>query len=170
MLDKGLTLKTELTAARLRELLHYDPETGHFTHLVSRGKAIKGERPTGISDDGYMRVMVDGRKYQLHRLAWLYVTGSHPAQQIDHRNRVRHDNRFSNLREALPVQNSQNLTVRATNPSGFLGVSRHGKKWRAAIAIHGRRKHLGRFHTPQQASEAYLSAKAALHPFAAAAP
>ena len=93
---------TELTAARLRKMLHYDPETGVFTRLWTGNV-------TGCPDaKGYLRIAADGRSYRAHRLAVLYMTGAWPSEQIDHINQVRTDNRWSNLRPATNGENGAN--------------------------------------------------------------
>ena len=166
MLVKELTLKKELTAERLRALMHYDSGTGEFHWIVNISNVKAGSFVgTQSKDDGYIRTSISGKRYLLHRLAWLYVNGGWPSKQIDHINGNRSDNRFSNLREASNAQNCQNIVVRPTNPSGFLGVSRHENKWRAAISVDGKRRHLGRFDTPEAAFAAYSKAKADLHTF-----
>jgi hypothetical protein len=143
-----------LTAERLRELLSYNPETGEFTWRVGQraGKvagSIKGRW-------GYILVKIDQRTYRTHRVAWLYVTGSWPVDQIDHINGVRNDNRFSNLREATHAQNSCNRAARQRElPRGVYRGDRPGT-YKAKI----NKIFLGSFATPEEAHAAY--AKAAL--------
>lgn len=165
MLDKGLTLKPELTAARLRELLHYDPETGLFKRRHGRrAGAIAGSRNPS---HGYIIVRVDGREYRAHRLAWLYVNGCWPVEQVDHRDGDRQNNAFSNLRECNNAENSQNRRRRSDNASGFVGVTwdRQVCRWRSQIKKAGRNVCLGFFDDPARAHSAYLHAKASLHEF-----
>lgn len=165
VLTKGLTLKTELTAARLRELLHYDPETGIFIRArgCRAGKATGAMRPP----KNYLYISVNGASYSAHRLAWMYVTGAWPKDQIDHRDGDRANNAFTNLRECGNAENSQNRGIRSDNASGFVGVTwdRKRKAWRSQIKKSGRNYFLGWFATPSAASEAYLLAKADLHKF-----
>jgi len=127
-----------ISQARLKELMHYDPETGVFARLAThRG-------PTGTrapSNRGYLRIMLDGRRYQLHRLAFLYMTGEWPQDQVDHINRDRADNRWSNLRDVSNKENCKNQGVRKANTSGVTGVSFHEgtQQWRVQIGT----EHIG---------------------------
>lgn len=156
-----------LTQMRLKELLLYDPETGVFTWLSKPNRSIRMGDVAGCMASGYRQIKIDGRLYRAHRLAWLYVHGKWPADQIDHINGVRDDNRIVNLREATQSQNQQNRTANANNTSGFPGVcwSKQKRKWRSQIKLASRNKYLGIFDTPVAAHAAYLAAKAELHTF-----
>jgi hypothetical protein len=107
--------------------------------------------------------MIRGRRFQAHRLAWLYVYGEWPNGAIDHINRDPGDNRISNLRLATPTQNNANRARPACNTSGVKGVSWIGKsrKWQAQITVHGRQKYLGRFSEKDLAVQAYRKAASA---------
>lgn len=157
-----------ITLSRLKELLHYCQETGLFVRLVSTSSNAKvGDVAGRKHSRGYWHIGIDGKDYLAHRLAWLYMTGAWPTNQIDHINGVRDDNRISNLRGATNAENQQNTALRDDNTSGFMGVSwfRERGKWHARITIAGKDKHLGYFDTPEDAHEAYLTAKAAHHRF-----
>lgn len=156
-----------LTQSRLKELLHYCPVTGVFTWIVARQRARCGDAAGRINHDGYRQIGIDGKRYSTHRLAWLYMTGEWPERQIDHRNGVRDDNRWSNLREATNAENGQNRGVRSNSTSGFMGVTWSKKlgMWQAQIGIAGRVKYLGYFTTQEDAHAAYLAAKAKHHQF-----
>lgn len=158
--------KPILDAERVRQVFHYDPETGLFTRI---GGSIwkphhKGSVPVGRkpSPSGYISLTMDGQSYPAHRLAFVYMTGRQPADQIDHINGIRHDNRWCNLREATAKQNSENCGLRKGTHSGFRGVYPAGNgKWIARIGDAGVRHYLGIHDTPEQASEAYKAARAA---------
>jgi len=158
-----------LTQSRLKELLHYDPETGVFTRRVdvtynARAGDVAGTQMTV----GYLSVGLDGCRYSCHRLAWLYMHGVWPSTHIDHIDGVRTNNRIVNLREANDAQNHQNRrAARKDSKSGLLGVSwhQHSRGWAACITTGGKSRHLGVFDTPELAHEAYLRAKHALHEF-----
>lgn len=159
--------KADLTAQRLRELLHYNPDTGLFT----RNKRISNSAPAGAivgcqNGNGYLRIRLDDVLYHSHRLAWLYTHGRWPQFFIDHINGVRSDNRLCNLRDVTQVTNMQNLrSARRSSRSGVLGIHyyRQTNRWQARIRIHGKAKSLGYFATKEEAGAAYLAAKRLLH-------
>ena len=167
-IDHG-RLGSKLTAERLREVLRYDPETGIFiwrVHLYWHRMAI-GDRAGHEKSVGYRYIGIEGYEYLEHRLAWLYVCGEWPEYEMDHRNGIRSDNRFLNLRQATKAQNGQNQKLRSTNSSGMTGVSwsKLHSKWVAYIMVNGKHKHLGLFSDLQGAGAAYLKAKQELHCF-----
>jgi hypothetical protein len=163
-----------LTAERLRELLHYNPDTGAFTRLkrcvVGRrsGGGKAGDRLGSQDDQGYLRIMVERVRYKAHRLAVLYVTGKWPAGEVDHINGARADNRWSNLRDVSKPHNLQNRSAANSNSStGLLGVHAQYSGgtcvWVAVINANRSRHYLGRFASPEDAHAAYLNAKRTLH-------
>jgi hypothetical protein len=153
-----------LTQARLKELLHYDPDTGLFTWLqpANRFSMVKsGDRAGALNARGYIHIKVEGKSYKAHRLAWLYVHGRWPEPAVDHINRDKADNRLCNLRQTNQLGNMQNKSAYRSNSSGYTGVSWHkqSQKWAAQIQYNGRNKHLGLFACPGQAHAAYLRAR-----------
>lgn len=160
--------QTSLTAERLRELLNYDPETGIFRWRVNRGN-IKAGTVTGClcKRRGYLLIGIDGIVHLAHRLAWLWMTGEWPSEQVDHRNGVRNDNRFANLREATHTENCHNLGKSKLNKSGYTGVFYWATRdvFIARIGLGGRSLFLGYFDTAEKARDVRLAAKARLHPF-----
>ncbi len=145
-----------LTAERLRELLHYDRITGLFTYRVTRGNRVAGS-VAGSLCDGYIHIKVDNVLHKAHRLAWLYMTGEWPVEEIDHEDRCRSNNVWYNLRPATKSQNQANRGRNVNNKSGFKGVHFHRLtgKWAAALTCGGARMHLGLFNTPEEAHEVY---------------
>ncbi len=85
--------------------------------------------------------------------------GYEPPHTIDHINRVRDDNRISNLRLATISQNTFNQPRR--KESAINGVSWHkvANKWRAYISVNGRFKHLGCYRDIDEAVAARLAAE-----------
>jgi len=163
-------MKTELTQARLKEILDYNPETGLFYRKISTSMRPRIGVAGGKCSRGYIRIKVDGEMYYGHRLAWLYMTGEWPKDQIDHVDGIKSNNRFHNLREANKSQNMQNQKkARSGNTSGLLGVGWHktAKKWRARIVVNGDVKSLGFFDCKFEAHGAYMDAKVKLHKYCA---
>ena len=160
---------SSLTHSRVKEILHYDEDSGQFLRKVAVGRNTKvGDVAGAVSGNGYVILSVDGAQVYGHRLAWFYTTGRWPERQIDHINGERTDNRICNLREASQGENNQNLTqLHRQNTSGFTGVSWHkaAKKWSAHINANKVRQYLGLFHTKEEAYAAYCSAKKRLHTF-----
>lgn len=156
-----------LTADTLRGLLHYDPDTGVFTWRVRRQAIQIGDVAGAFDDRGYARIKVRGRMYLAHRLAWLHVTGTWPAQSIDHINGVKGDNRIANLRDVSARMNAQNIRVpHPTRQHGrMLGTEwvSARKRWRAVIRANGKKTYLGIFSTEQAAHECYVDAKRLMH-------
>ena len=153
-----------ITQNRLRELAHYCPETGQFTHLQSKGRKKAGMPAGSLRRDGYVYAMFDGRRAMAHQFAWLYVTGEWPTQEIDHMDGNKANNAFANLRQVSRRANTENKrTAKRTSTTGLLGVVRHRDKFVAKIVHAGKRTHLGVFETPEAAHEAYVQAKRRLH-------
>lgn len=147
--------------ARLKELLHYDPETGVFTNLVSRGKALAGGIAGYIRPDGYRQVRLGMERYYAHRLAFLYMDGAMPPDHVDHINGNTADNSWGNLRLASRAVNTKNTKRRRTNISGVTGVrwAEARRKWRAWVTVDGVEHRLYYGDNPFMA--VYLRAKAA---------
>jgi len=153
----------------LKNALEYDSNTGVFVRLISgRGRNSRIGDVAGMVDkDGYIRISILGKKYQAHRLAWLYVYGKWPDMHIDHINGVREDNRIENLRDVDMTTNIQNLkkAMISNKSCGLLGVSfdANRKKFRAQIKYEGRKISIGMFDSPEDAHQAYLVKKRQLH-------
>ncbi len=149
-----------INVARLRELMTYDPETGEFMFVKRRGYRKAGEKAGSITAFGYWRIRIDGKEYPAHRLAWLYVHGVWPENDLDHINLDKLDNRMTNLRIATPAQNNANQPLTIRNSSGFKGATWHKRcqKWQAAIKVSGKNIHLGLFESAEAAHDAYIKA------------
>lgn len=151
-----------MTLDELRAALHYDAVTGQFWWLVARGCRPAGA-PAGKTDPrtGYVYIGVYGETYLAHRLAWFWMFGEWPRDQIDHKNRDKSDNRWHNLRAATAVDNSQNVPARGK----YKGVTWHkgAKRWMAQIRAQNTSHYLGLFDTAIEAHQAYASAAKKFH-------
>ncbi|MBV8474518.1 MAG: HNH endonuclease [Hyphomicrobiales bacterium] len=150
-----------VTAEILRERLHYDPSNVVFTWILPPkcGSVAAGD-VAGSMSKGYRTIMLDGRNYAAHRLAWLYVTGEWPSGDVDHVNLDKADNRLSNLRVATDSQNLANRRKNSNNTSGLKGVTWNKlcRKWLAQIVVNRKHKYLGVFDCPAAAHFAYVIA------------
>jgi hypothetical protein len=150
---------SEISQLELKEILRYNQDTGLF-YWNSPGVGRKNilTRPAGsLRLNGYVGICINQKAYYAHRLAWLYVTGLFPTNQIDHINHNRSDNRFINLREASNSTNGVNQSLSSNNKSGFNGVSwdKRRRKFISYIMKEGKSYYLGAFNAPEEASEAY---------------
>jgi len=154
-----------LTQSRLKELLHYDEETGIFTRKTKIGRYKLGSISGAKHNKGYVQIMIDGENYLAHRLAWFYVYGEFPKNQIDHINRIKTDNRIENLRQATSSQNGANKNKQINNSTGYTGVTfdKNRSKWMARIWVNNKVIHLGRFSSPIEANSAYVEASKIHH-------
>lgn len=147
-----------LTQFDIKQKLNYDQDTGIFTWInVKNPNAKNGDIAGSVNRNGYLYIGLYGKKYRAHRLAWLYVTGEWPEKQIDHKNGIKTDNRFINLREASNLKNTRNRVINTNNSSGYRGVSwsSHAEKWVVHVMSKGKRKNLGYFDTAEKASKAF---------------
>lgn len=161
-----------LTHARLKSLLHYDPQTGIFTWLWRAEAEFKTKNAhrtwnsryaglaAGVSTHSYRKISIDDRKYYAHRLAWFYVTGEWPAGLVDHENENGSDNRWENLRDATKRTNVANrLLPNKTNTTGFKGVTLHRDgRYIAQCSLEGGPRYLGIFDTAEKAHAVYARA------------
>lgn len=145
-----------LNQERIKELFEYDADTGDLIWKVSRGTRKKGSIAGCINSEGYLCVGVDGEVYHAHRIIWIYVYGFLPDKPtIDHINRVKTDNRISNLRAATLSENIVNREMQSNNTSGCRGVNwrKREQKWRVVISG----KHFGYFKNFNEAKNVWLA-------------
>lgn len=155
-------MRKKLTQEYLKECLTYDPETGIFTWNIRPLSHFKKEsiykawntnysrKEAGNinSDSGYRQIRIDNKKlYMAHRLAFLYMEGYFPENEVDHMDRVRSNNKWDNLREVSSKCNHQNCSLAKNNNSGICGVYWHkGRgKWRSYIVFSNKQVNLGYF-------------------------
>ena len=130
-------MNEELTLARLKEVLFYNPETGVFTWKVRPSKTSRrrvgdvagGMKVTGKSGLQHLYVGIDGKDFLATRLAWFYMTGTWPKGRISYKNDDQSDLRFSNL---LP-QNTMNGTDKSWAKTGRNGWTEYNDARRAAF-------------------------------------
>ena len=147
----------KLTQARLKTLLRYNKRTGLFFWKNPAGRVKPGTQVVCTDSNGYIMVRLDGRLYRAHRLAWLWVHGVFP-KLIDHKNRIKSDNRIANLRECSQHENVINRSLCKSNKTGYKGVSfdKQKKLYRACSSYKRQHIFLGYFKSPEEAYKMYL--------------
>jgi hypothetical protein len=147
----------KLKQATVRELLHYNPRTGQLHWQWWKRKWFKTEaahrrwntryatKQAFISKDthGYYQGRIFRIKYLAARIIFLYMKGYMP-KQVDHKNRKRTDDRWTNLRAANNLSNSHNRSLHSNNTSGHAGVQIIRGNHYAYIS-NGKRIRLGSF-------------------------
>jgi hypothetical protein len=162
----------------LRKLLRYEPDTGklfwlprdrEFFQTTNQFKTwniryADKEAFTAINCNSYFSGCLLGRGYLAHRVIWAMQVGEWPQSVLDHIDRNRLNNVWSNLRQATAYQNSVNKTSKVNSSSNYLGVSWHKdrQKWVAAIRSYGS-NYLGIFSSEIEAAKAYDAAARRLH-------
>ncbi len=137
-------------------LISYDPETGIFRWKINKCHVNIDDIAGHIAISGYNLIKIDQRKWPAHRLAFLIMEGKLPDNQVDHINKIRSDNRWSNLRHATHKQNHENRTVHDMRGIRF---EEDRGKWLSRIKHNGVSKNLGRFNCLQDAIDARRKAE-----------
>lgn len=146
-----------LTQEELKRHLDYDQYTGIFTWIVANCNRVrKGGIAGSVKKSGgksYISIMVNKKEYYAHRLAFLYMDGSLPEDEVDHISGNGLNNTWKNIREVSGQENRKNRRLQRNNKSGCVGVSwsNRDKKWYTQIGLHGKRKFLGSFVKKEEA-------------------
>lgn len=150
-----------LTQEYLKSILDYNPATGIFTWKYREGgykgwnTRFAGTIAGSENKNKYVHIGVNGVSCLAHRLAYLYMTGKLPSE-VDHKNHIRNDNRWCNLRASNGYINSRNQKLRNTNTSGHNGVywCKTKEKWYVRIGLNGKNLHGGYFEVKEDAIKA----------------
>jgi hypothetical protein len=123
-------------------------------HLLKPNRKHPGCYYFSFNSSGYFQVTRNCKKILFHHL----VIGKPPKGLVtDHLNRVRNDNRKSNLRHITPTQNLLNRAKFKNSNSKFHGVHfcKRDQKFKAQIKVNGKTKHIAQFPTELQAAKSY---------------
>ena len=151
-----------ITQIELQSIINYNENTGLFIWSVDRSKGTKAGALAGTLVKGYILISIKKKKYSAHRLAWLYMYGEFPKDQLDHINHDRADNRIDNLREVSNHDNRKNMGLDSRNTSGTTGVfwRKDRNRWSARIGVDGEFLSLGSFVKYSDAVDARKNAEA----------
>ena len=163
--------RTDISLDRLKELLTYDPIEGVFTWRVTNSnRSPAGSKAGSLRKRGDIGIRLDGVEYKAHRLAWLYVKGEWPVDQVDHEDLDPTNNHWGNLRLADNAQNNTNRRAQSNNKFGIKNVSYYPTSSRnpnrlqrrpyvAWTCVGGsRRKYVGSYETAEEAHAAAIEA------------
>lgn len=164
-------MDNSLTLQYLHSILIYNKNTGLFLwkYRDDVGKKWNNRNAGKVAGtknkNRHVTILINRIKYKAHRLAWFYVTGFWPKENIDHRDLNKSNNIWKNLREATHAQNSMNRKLQPNNLIGFKGVSWKADrdKWMSRIKKDRRQIFLGYFQTPEEAHNAYVVASKKYH-------
>lgn len=152
---------TEYIKNKIFTFLAYSPDNGKFFWVHNRPNGIRAGSLAGHRSGRYLAISLDGQDIYLHRLAFVFMTGDWPKNYVDHINRDKKDNRWSNLRDVDMTQNMYNASLRADNTSGRKGVAYVNRtgKWMSYIIYKSKQIHLGFFETFEDAVKARVEAE-----------
>lgn len=158
--------KNNLTDEYIRSILDYNSNTGEFIWKYRNDASPQwngqyaGKKAGSLEKSGYITIRINKVSFYAHRLAWLYVHGKWSENFVDHANGIKKDNKISNLRDAMRINNARNMKKHKICASGYKGVRIFNDKFQARISINYKRIHLGTFNTAEKAYKAYcISAK-----------
>jgi len=139
----------------LKKILHYESEIGIWTWLISLSKRIQIGQEAGTINltTGYRQIQIDKKIYSSSSLAWFYMTGEWPINEVDHADLNRLNDVWDNLRLASRSQNGLNKHVRKDSKLGVKGV--RYRKTKRKFQARFRDKHLGYFETLEEAKIVY---------------
>ena len=147
-----------------RKLFDYRDD-GCLIWRITKSKNVPAGRVAGTQyKNWYSQVRVDGILYMTHRIIWLWHHGYMPEGELDHINKMKHDNRIENLREVSHQCNLRNTGNHKDNKSGVKGVykSEGWSQWLAFIVLKNKQRKLGMHDSFDEAVLARLAAEQCL--------
>jgi hypothetical protein len=115
-----------ITQEYLKERLRYNPISGLFTWVIGNGAGVSaGSIITATDKAGYVITSFKGftvRNYKVHSLAFLHMLGYLPTA-VDHIDGIKHNNAWSNLREATSNQNNWNQSISTRSSTKIKGIT-----------------------------------------------
>lgn len=153
---------SEVTQELVKELFDY--KDGALYWKKSRQGALIGVIAGTPNQKGYLRTMVNGKRYTNHSLIFLYYHGYTPKRIVFFDSNSL-NTKIENLRDATYAQSFWNAKLRENNESGIKGVhwSRHTEKWKTCVTANGKQHNLGTYNNKFDAACVVISARNRLH-------
>src|SRR5208337_3881401 len=148
-----------LTLEYLKNILFYNEKTGFWIWINKTSKFSNinvGDRAGTLDEKGYIVITIKGKRYYAHVLAWFYMTGEWPKDEIDHRDLDKANNKWLNFRLSNRLQNCSHRLKNTNNTSGFKGVyfDKRANKLRVRITVNNELKCVGSFTNIIRAAQA----------------
>jgi hypothetical protein len=139
----------------LKEILDYNKDTGIFVWKQKLSRSQNEGDVAGYYDTrGYLTIKIKSSLFRGHRLAFYMTTGIDPGcLVVDHKDRNKSNNCFSNLRLANQSVNGHNQSKQC------IYMDKRTGRWRAAITINKVYRHIGMFANVFDALCAYYTVK-----------
>lgn len=167
------SFEQKISILELRRMVSLDAETGKLFWNRRCASDFNGANPARacntwnarfagkeafchMSGNGYLHGALHYQKVCAHRIVFALFYGHWPENTIDHINGVRTDNRPSNLRDVMHIENMRNQPASKASTTGVTGVSfdKASNKYEAHITVCGKKKTLGRFESISSAASA----------------
>ncbi len=147
-----------ITTEEVKNLLIYNPDNGEFRWRVKTSSKAMPNYVAGTKrKNGALQICIRGKLYLSHRLAWFYMYGYWPSEQIDHADNNPANNRITNLRLANNSQNNANKPSRRKIGKGLYYKEKYDS-YSVRIKVKGKMIHIGVFKTEDIARAAYWNA------------
>lgn len=138
-----------LTQEYLKSIMEYDPEYGLFYWKRNNNNAMKNGHRAGTLNETtkYVVITINRKPYRASFLAYLYMTGEWPENEIVHLNGCRWINSWKNLfytKTSLKQRNKERIK---NMPNTVKGVCwrQQAQRWIAYITIKALKYYLGSF-------------------------
>lgn len=152
-----------ITQEYIKQLFSYSD--GNLYWKVAKGSRAKvGDKAGTLNNTGYIRIIINGKAYQAHRIIFL-IHHNYLPEFIDHIDGNKVNNCVENLREATLLQNNCNQKLLKANTSGYKNVSWHKqlKKWQVTIKVNTKQRHMGIFDDLELAELVAIEARDKYH-------
>jgi len=156
-------MNSKLTIEILNHALDFDPATGIFLWSHPQSNAVKvGDRAGVVASNGRRYINIAGEKHMAHRLAWFYIYGDWPQDDVKQPNGNYDDCRKENLVLQSRQQTATNRRVNASSKSGHAGItwSEKRQRWQVHITRDYKQVGLGYFGDLDEAIEVRKAALA----------